>query len=380
MAVKRDFKKILEEEPQVKICQVAPSTRIGISECFDLKPGEISAKKLVTSIKKLGFSYVFDTLFSADVTILEEGTEFLLRLKNGELNDKPMFTSCCPGWLNLVEKSYPELLPYVSTTKSPQMIMGCIIKNIFAGTVGLDSDEIYSVSVMPCVRKQGEADTYINEDGTKDVDLVMTVIELADLFKQVGINPNDEIETDFDQPLGSSSGSAVLFGRSGGVMTAALRFAYEILTGNKLGTIELYPLEEFPDILESTITLVPEPNNSFGLPEEEISIKIAIIVGLGSAKKFIKAVLEGRMDHKFVEVMACTPYGCITGAGMKNVGKDKGLIEERKKAINALDETAEKKAAHENEDALELYDKYIGKPGGEKAHDLFHTDHESKNK
>jgi iron-only hydrogenase group A len=379
MAVKRDYKKILEDEKRVKVCQIAPATRVGVSEGFGLKPGEVNARQLVTSLRKLGFDYVFDTLFSADVTILEEGTEFLLRLKNGELKDRPLFTSCCPNWILTAESNFPEILPYISTTKSPQMILGSIIKHIFAECIGLQPKDIFSVSIMPCVKKQSEADRpMFTYDGTKDVDLVLTVVELIELFKEVGINPSEELETEFDNPFCASSGSAALFGRTGGVMIAALRFAYDTLTGETLDTIELTPLVEFPDILEAEITLTPTIDNVIGFPAEEITLKIAIIAGLGNAKKFIKAVLEGRMDHKFVEIMSC-PSGCISGAGLPTT-KDKDIIQQRKKALNNLDEKAEKKAAHENSEAQELYEKHLGKPGECKAHELFHTYYEPKKK
>jgi iron-only hydrogenase group A len=380
--VKRDFKTILEEKMRDKtlVVQVAPAVRVAISEGFNLKPGEISPQKLVTGLRNLGFAYVFDTVFSADVTILEEGTELLQRLKNGELDDKPMFTSCCPGWIQLAETSYPEILPCISTTKSPQMIMGSIVKHVFAETIGLKPDDIFMVSIMPCVRKQGEADRpMFGDDTMRDVDLVITTNELISLFKGDDIDLPNCLESEFDQPLGTGTGGATIFGKSGGVMIAALRFAYQTLTGKPLTEVNFTPVEGFQDIVEAAFDITPVKDNPIGLPSSPITLKIAVIHGLGGAKKFVKAVLDGKVDHKFIEIMAC-PSGCINGGGQPSVGKNKELVGQRREALTAFDDKADKKSSEENEDAQRLYEKHLGKPGEDKAHHLFHTHYEPKQK
>lgn len=347
---------------KVLIAQVAPAVRVAIAEGFGKRPGEITAKQLVTALRLLGFSYVFDTLFAADVTIVEEASEFLHRISSGELKDKPMFTSCCPGWISLVEKNFPEILPLISTTKSPQLIMGAIVKHCFAPSIGLATDQVYHVSFMPCVRKQGEADSH-----GSNVDQVFTTNDLISLLKEDKIDLPSMPETDFDQPLGEGSGASAIFGTSGGVMTAALRYAYEVLTGSPLGEHTFTPLEGFPDVLEANIPIVPKEGNS-------LSLKVAVIIGLGSAKKFVKAVLNGTVDHKFVEVMACSPSGCVGGAGNPPVGKNKDLIFERRKALIDLDDKSAIKSSNQNRYVNELYDIYLdGKPYQGKAHDLFHN-------
>lgn len=371
-SLSKELVQLVSDQDKIRMCQIAPSTRIGISEGFGLPPGTITARQLSTSLRRVGFEYVFDTLFAADVTILEEGTELLQRLQSGELKDRPMFTSCCPGWIAMCEKNFPEVLPYVSTTKSPQMIMGAIIKRIFAASVGLQPEEISSVSIMPCTRKSGEAARpHYEYENAKDVDLVITVNELVELFKEKGVNPADELETDFDAPFSEGSGSSVLFGRSGGVMTAALRFAFEVLTGTPLGPLVMTPMEGFKDISEASVTFTPREDNPVGLPAKEMTLKVAVVLGLGSAKKYVNAVIDGKTDHQFVEVMACLPAGCIGGAGLARATKE--TIEERKQALNAIDTNSDRKAANNNRDAQRLYDDFIGEPGNDTAHHLFHN-------
>lgn len=372
---------ILQKQGKEKklVAQIAPAVRVGVGEGFGVQPGDVSPKQLVTALRKLGFHYVFDTLFTADVTILEEGTELLNRLKNGELQDKPMFTSCCPGWIALAESKYPEVLPYISTTKSPQMIMGAVVKHIFSGDIGLKPEDLYMVSFMPCVRKQGEADRPgFGDQTSRDVDLVITTAELVNILKTIEVDLTQETESEFDRPFGEGTGSAAMFGKSGGVMTAALRYAYYVLTGEILGNITFTPMEGFLDVMESSLTFTPSPNNSLGFPIEPLTLKIAVVAGLGGAKKFLKAATEGKVDHKFVEIMACAPYGCLGGGGQIPVGKNKEILKARKDALTAFDD--DKTTSQDNTAAIQLYQKHLGNPGGHKSHELFHTVYEDKQK
>jgi NADP-reducing hydrogenase subunit HndD len=370
---------VIQEKNKTKVLvvQVAPAVRVGVGEAFGKLPNEVSPKQLVTALRKLGFHYVFDTLFSADVTILEEGTELLGRLKNNELNEKPMFTSCCPGWIGLAEQKFPEILPFISTTKSPQMIMGAIVKHIFSFEIGLAPEDIYMVSCMPCLKKQGEADRECERGESRDVDLVITTNELVKVLKEKGIDVSKELESDFDHPLGEGTGGAAIFGKSGGVMTAALRYAYYILTGMTLETVEFTDMKDFKDVKEAEIVITPSYSNPIGFTQDPITIKVAIVCGIGTAKKYLQGLTEGKISHHFVEIMACAPYGCVGGSGQIPVGKNKELLDKRKEALTAFDDNASKKAAYENEEVKQLYEKHLGKPGEHNAHDLFHTHYES---
>lgn len=357
--------------------QIAPAVRVAISEGFGLKPGTITPQQLVTGLKQIGFDYVFDTLWSADVTIVEEGTEFLHRLINGELTDVPLCTSCCPGWIDLAKKSFPEILPYISTTKSPMMIMGSSIKNVLPKILDIDSKNIYSVALMPCVRKQGEADMHAGEIENRDVDIVFTTNDIISIFKEQNIDLPNLQETQFNNPFGTGTGGSVIFGKSRGVMIAALRFAYLLLTKKQLIDVQFEPVEGFNDVVEARIHLVPSLGNPYNLPEDEISFKVAVVAGLGGAKRFIDHVLHNKTDYKFIEIMAC-PQGCISGAGNPNIGKNKELMKQRRDALTNFDDTATKKSSQENEDVMNFYEKYIGTANGEIAHDLYHTHYKHK--
>ena len=366
----QDYLSIIKQQKlnnKVTIAQVAPSVRAAIHEPFNCNP--IKPTQIVSSLKKIGFDYVFDTCFSADVTIMEEGTEFITRFSQGDLIDLPMITSCCPGWVQLVETSYPELLPRLSTTKSPQQIMGALVKNYFSQKINTSPENVFMMSVMPCVRKQGEADKeHINSiQNIKDVDLVITTNDLVSILKTENNDLCNIHETEWDNPMGNSSGGAVIFGRSGGVMLAALRFAYEKLTGEKLIHVDMTPNSEFPFLTEAVIKI------------NDIEIKIAVIKGLGDAKKYIRALYDGKVKHHFVEVMACVD-ACISGAGNPPVGKNKDLIQQRKDIINNLDERSKEKVCSDVSDINVLYKEFLGEPNSGKAHDLLHTHHEPKTK
>lgn len=359
------------------IVQVAPAVRVSVSEGFDLPPGTITPQQLVSGLKTIGFDYVFDTLWSADATIFEEGTEFLHRLVNGELDAFPLFTSCCPSWIKLAEKSFPSMLPFVSTTKSPMMIMGATIKHILPSIINVSSQDLYSTALMPCVNKQGEADKHKEEHDTNDVELVFTTNDVITIFKEHNIDLPNIQETPFDNPFGSGTGGSVIFGKTRGVMIAALRYAYLLLTKEQLGDVQFRPMEEIKDVVEATITLTPTIDNPFNLTNKEISFQVAVITGLGGVKKFIEYVKSKKTDFKFVEVMAC-PQGCISGAGNPAVGKNKELLTQRREALSRFDNSAKKKSSQENEDVQIIYEEYIGKPNDHTAHKLYHTHYNPK--
>ena len=357
------------KSPKVKIAQIAPAVRVAIGE--PLGGISISAKQLVTILKDMGFNYVFDTSFTADLTIIEEANELINRLVNG--GKIPMFTSCCPGWIQLAEQSFPTIVDNISTCKSPQMMMGAIIKNYFANKINTLPEDIMMVSIMPCVRKQGEADRPEGDTTgrSRDVDLVITTNELALEIKEFinfnNIKFTNIHETEFDNPLGFSTGGAVIFGRTGGVMVAALRYVYNKFTGETLDKIEFHNEEDYNNIKSANIIIKRENDTP-------IELNVAIVVGLGDAKKIVKDILAGTCKKKFhfIEIMACAPLGCVSGGGQPPVGKDKKILENRKDALNKLDDNAVEKSAQENIYIEELYKDYLGEPGGHIAHKLLH--------
>ena len=345
-------------ERKVLVAQVAPSVRVALGEPFS---GRVNPQQMVTCLKKLGFDYVFDTFFSADLTIIEEGTELLGQLKKG----KPMFTSCCPGWMQFVDQACPELKPYVSTSKSPQQMMGAIVKTYFAQQIGVLPSDIHMVSFMPCVKKQGEANLpgIDSHEGYKDVDMVITTNELAAMMREEGMDPTEADKTPFDSPMGEGTGSGAVFGRTGGVMLAALRFAHSKLTGGaQLPEVRWSPLDGIPGVKEAVLTINTVDGSNVGL-------RVAVIVGLADAKKYVGLFKDGKVRHDFVEVMACYPAGCVTGGGQPPIGKDKELANKRKDAMNEFDDG---KSSNDNPWVNKLYEDYLGDPMGDRAHDLLH--------
>lgn len=350
---------------KIQIAQVAPAVRVAIGEPFGVK---LNDKQLVTLLKKVGFDYVFDTTFAADLTIVEEANELIHRLtEHGKL---PMFTSCCPGWIQLAEQSFPDITDNISTCKSPQLMMGAVIKHYFSQKINYHPNDMFMVSFMPCVRKQAESER--KEGDTTglgpDVDVVLTTNDLAKYLKESNITVDDKIpETNFDAPFGTGTGSALLFGRTGGVMIAALRYAYKVITGDELKDVQF---EEKDGIKSATITMKPKNGG------ELVTIKIGVIVGLGDVKKFIKNVLAGDSDansYHFVEIMACAPLGCVGGGGQPPVGKNKSLVDIRKNMLNEIDTGANTKEASENPEIEILYKEFFKEPCCQVAHHLLHA-------
>ncbi|MCD7974455.1 MAG: [FeFe] hydrogenase, group A [Phascolarctobacterium sp.] len=363
---KDDTEKVWEainNPEKIVIVQTAPAVRVALGEELGIPVGNVVTGKMVTALRRLGFDKVFDTNFSADLTIMEEGHEFIHRLQNGGV--LPMITSCCPGWVNMVELKYPELLPYLSTAKSPQQMFGAVAKTYFAEKAGIDPDKIVSVSVMPCTAKKAEA---IREEmcdsGYRYVDIVITTRELGRMIREVGLDFANLPEGNYDSPLGTGTGAGVIFGTTGGVMEAALRTVADVLTGKDLPKVYYNEIRGMAETREATIKI------------GDAEVKIAVVNTLSSAQRLLERVEAGKADYQFIEVMAC-PGGCIGGGGQP-VPVNRQIREARRAALLDCDRRSELRKSHENPEIKILYDTWMGKPLGEKAHHLLHTHYSSK--
>jgi len=342
---------------KVMVCQVAPSVRVTLAEGLGEKPGTISTGRLVTALKMIGFDKVFDSDFSADLTIMEEGTELIRRIQNGGV--LPMMTSCCPGWVKYLETVAPEITSHLSTAKSPQQMFGAMIKTYFAQKNGIDPEKIYSVSIMPCTAKKFECKREeMDSSGYRDVDLSISVVELAGMIRTAGIDFSAIPETPFDDPFGLGSGAGVIFGATGGVMEAALRTVYAVLTGEEMADINYTPVRGFEGIKEAVV------------PIGETEIKVAVAHGIKNAKIIIDKVKKGEADYHFIEVMAC-PGGCIGGGGTPK--KTWTQLEERKRAIYEADTDLPVRLSHQNPTITRIYEEFLIEPCGEKSHQYLHT-------
>jgi iron-only hydrogenase group A len=326
--------------------------------------------QLVTALRRLGFDGVFDTNVSADLTIMEEATEFLGRLKSGE--NLPMLTSCSPGWINFLEKFYPEMIPNTSTCKSPMQMMSTLLKTYYAKKKGLDSKDIYVVAIMPCVAKKYEASRpeHTLPDGTPTTDAVLTTRELAWMIKSYGIDFEHLPVGAYDRPLGISSGASDIFGTTGGVMEAALRTAAFKLTGNDSGPIVFDEVRGMTGLKEATIDI------------GDAEVRIAVANGLQNAKVLLDSIKRGEKKYHFVEIMAC-PGGCIMGGGQpySPLGVDSldmGLALSRAKVLYSIDDNKQFRRSHENPEIEHLYADFIGEPASEKAHELLHTHYQAR--
>ncbi len=353
------------------VVQPAPAVRASIGEEFGLPMGVAQTGKLAAALRRLGFNRVFDTNFGADLTIVEEGTELINRLKdkNAVL---PMITSCSPGWISYCEKFYPEFIPNLSSCKSPHEMEGAMVKSYFAEKMGIDPSTIVVVSVMPCTAKKYEAARpELASNGMKDVDYVITVRELARMIKQAGIDFAKLPDESFDSMLGESSGAADIFGATGGVMEAALRSVYEILTGKTLEKVDFTEVRGTTGVKEATIDL------------DGTKINVAVAHGTANAKKVLEAVKRGEKDYAFIEIMCC-PGGCVTGGGQPIVSsKDLQYIDLktiRAKALYSEDAGKAVRKSHENPEIKAIYAEYLGEAGGHKAHELLHTTYSAKEK
>ena len=372
----------LNRHDKYLVVQTAPAIRAALGECFGLAPGTLVTGKMVTALRRLGFDAVFDTDFAADVTIVEEGHELLARLrasleKKDTSSALPMFTSCSPGWINFVENFYPDWVDKLSTCKSPQQMMGALVKSYYAKKIGRPAGDILVVSVMPCTAKKFEAQRpEMSASGSRDVDLVLTTRELGRLIKMMGIDFLSLSDGQMDAPLGLASGAADIFANTGGVMEAAVRTVYELVTGRPLPFADLHVQEVagLKGIKEATLKVTGT------LPEwrflEGVDLRLAVAHGLGNARRLVEKIKSGAANYHFVEVMAC-PGGCIGGGGQPRM-TDNRVREARIVAIYREDEGKTLRKSHENKEVQAVYREFLGEPLGKLAHKYLHTHYRPK--
>ncbi len=369
---KDDTAKILEaiaDPDKMVVVQAAPAVRASLGEAFGYPIGTNVEGKMIAAMRRLGFDKVFDTNFSADLTIMEESAEFIDRVQNNGV--LPMITSCSPGWIRYCENYFPEFIPNLSTCKSPQQMFGAVVKTYYAQKLGKNPEDIFSVSVMPCTAKKYE----INRDdqsaaGVPDLDATITTRELARLIKQAGIMFNDLPDEVCDSPLGTGTGAAVIFGATGGVMEAALRTAVWKLTGKPDSTpVEFTDVRGVEGIKEATYNVAG------------MEVKVAVASGLANAKALLKKVKSGEANYHFIEIMAC-PGGCVNGGGQiiqpSSVRSFTDIRAERAKVLYDIDSANTMRCSHENPDVKALYDEFLGETGSHKAHEVLHTSYKAK--
>jgi len=358
---------IRDESKHVAV-QIAPAVRVALGECFGMEPGELVTGKIYAALRRLGFDAVFDTNFAADLTIMEEGTEFVNRFTKGGV--LPLITSCCPSWVDYMEKYYTDFIPNFSTAKSPMMMQGAVTKTYYAQAAKKDPKDIFSVAIMPCTAKKYEIgrDEHMKSSGVNDVDCVLTTRELAKMIKEAGINFADLPEEDVDSPIGQYSGAGTIFGATGGVMEAALRTAYNLITKEDLAA----------DAVNFTTV-----RGLKGIKEAEVDIKgtkvkIAVAHTLSNVEQVLEAIRAAQKEGKkapwdFIEVMAC-PGGCISGGGQP-YGTTDEVRAKRIAGIYKDDAKSEKRCSHQNPDIQKIYKEFLGEPNGHKAHELLHTNY-----
>ena len=360
----------LKDPDTYVIVQTAPAVRVALGEEFGMDIGTNVTGKMVTALKRLGFNKVFDTNTGADFTIMEEANEFIERFKSDD--NLPMITSCSPGWVKYIEMNYPELLPHLSSCKSPHEMFGALLKTYYANKEGIDPKKIYVVSVMPCIAKKFERQrTEMQNDGMYDVDCVITTRELSRMIKQANIDFLTLEDTNFDSPMGEATGAAAIFGTTGGVMEAALRTAQDVLTGEDLKKIDFEQVRGEKGIKRATITIAGK------------ELKVVAASGLANAQKIMEEIKSGKADYQFVEIMAC-PGGCIMGGGqpIKN-SKIRSEVDVRKlraDSLYSIDEKSIIRKSHENPVLKKVYEDFLGKPGSETAHKLLHTKYYQREK
>lgn len=358
---KNHFPEVIEalnDPSKTVVVQYAPAISVSLAEEFGIEPGKDINGIMNSALRKIGFDRVFDTSFAADLTIMEESAELIDRVSNNGV--LPMITSCCPAWIKYAEEFTPEFIPNISSCKSPQQMMGAIIKNYFTKTENIEAKNIYSVSIMPCTAKKFEAQRdEMTSHGITDVDAVLTTRELSQFIKLYGIDINKIQPESADSPLGTRSSAGKIFGATGGVMEAAIRTAYYKLTGKELVKFQIPEVRGFEDRKETKIQI------------GDLEIGIAVVNGLGNAKKLLTEIKEGRNDIHFIEIMAC-PGGCIGGGG-QHIGADDENLKSRMKSLYDIDANETLNVSHKNPDIIEIYDKYLGEPLGHKSHELLHT-------
>jgi NADH-quinone oxidoreductase subunit G len=356
----------LKDKDKFVIVQTAPAVRVALGEEFGMEPGTSVTGQMVSALRALGFNKVFDTDFAADLTIMEEATEFIHRLEHG--GRLPILTSCCPGWVKFFEHQFPDLLDIPSTCKSPHEMFGAIAKTYLAEKLGLDPKNIVVVSIMPCLAKKYEAARpELSNVGSPDVDIVITTRELAKMLREAGIDFTSLENSEFDNPLGESTGASVIFGTTGGVLEAALRTAYEWLTKQSLGNVEFHPLRGMDGVKEASIKI------------NDIDVNVAVAHGLGNARKILEAIQSGKANYHAIEIMAC-PGGCIGGGGQPYIHGDIEILKKRAEGLYNEDLGKLRRKSHENEAVQKLYQEFLGEPYSEKAHELLHTHYVKREK
>lgn len=346
------------------IVQVAPAVRVALGEEFGLEPGTEVTGQMVTALRNLGFDRVFDTNFAADLTIMEEAHEFIERLGEG----KPILTSCCPGWVNFMEHQFSDLIDIPSTCKSPHEMFGAIAKSYYAEKIGIDPAKITVVSVMPCIAKKYEAKRdELNEEGFSDVDIVITTRELASMIKEAGIDLVNTEKSDFDNPLGESTGGGTIFGASGGVIEATIRTAYDTLTGASLDKVEYEELRGLRGVKKAVVNVNGR------------EIRIGVVNGLGNTRKILEKIRSGEEKLDAIEVMAC-PGGCVGGGGQPYHKGDLTILKKRAEGLYSIDKEKTYRKSYENPSIKKLYEEYLGEPGSERAHELLHTSYKERSR
>ena len=358
----------IEDKEKIVVAQVAPAVRTAWAEELGLELKDAPVGKILDELKKMGADYVFDTTFSADLTIMEEANEFVQRFTSGELKERPMFTSCCPGWLRFIKSQYPHLVKQLSTAKSPQQMFGAVMKTYFAEKLGVAPEKIYTLSVMPCVAKKGEREMelFYGEYAGHDIDAVITTRELVKMIRSAHISPETLEDIESDRPMQEGTGAGVIFGATGGVMEAALRTAYHIIKKEN-PPADAFKMVRSPGFQENHGVMEAE------LAIDDITVRIAVVSGLGNTRRLLEKIESGEVKYDFVEVMAC-PGGCVGGGGQPIHDGEEWAFE-RGKNLYCLDQNAKLRFSHENPDIIKLYEEYFGEPVSHKAHMLLHTDH-----
>lgn len=356
----------IADKDTITVAQIAPAVRTAWGEALGLSREDATVNKIADALHKIGVDYVFDTCFSADLTIMEEGNEFLERFTKGETKLRPMFTSCCPGWIRFIKSQFPHLVPQLSTAKSPQQMFGAVMKTYFADSINVSPDRIFTISIMPCVAKKGESnmELFYEEYVGHDTDVVLTTRELTRMIRAAHIPPRSLENREFDRLMKEYTGAGVIFGVTGGVMEAALRSAYYLVTGKNAD----------PDAFKSV------RNDGKGVKSAEIQIgdavvKAAVVSGLGNTRRLLQQIERGEVHYDFVEVMAC-PGGCVGGGGQV-IHDGEELAYERGQRLYFLDKSAPLRFSHENPDVQKLYADFMGQPLSHRAHHLLHTDHQA---
>lgn len=361
----------IHDKDRIVVAQVAPAVRTAWGEELGLAPEEATVGRILDALKRLGVDHVFDTTFSADLTIMEEGTEFIKRFTSGELKERPMFTSCCPGWIRFIKSQFPHLVRFLSTAKSPQQMFGAVMKTYYAEKLGVSPEQIYTISVMPCVAKKGEREMELfhGEYAGHDVDAVITTRELVRMIRAAHIRPDTLQEIEGERPMREGTGAGVIFGATGGVMEAALRSAYFLLKG------ENPPADAFKAV-RSTGFGVNNGVQEAVFQVDDVTVRTAVVSGLGNTRALLKKIESGEVQYDFVEVMAC-PGGCVGGGGQP-IRDGEELAFQRSRNLYELDEHAKLRYSHDNPDIQALYKEYFGEPMSHKAHMLLHTEHKKQ--